>query len=550
MNQSVQKYADQIRDKWVSSAQKGRSYVAGSEWAGRLSFVQTRHGRAILIGVGLVFAIGLVWYRSSALSGGDGSPIYTVSQGDLRVQVRERGTLRALRNILISTEISSEAAKVVWIVQEGTYVQKGDRVVEFDKTLFQQRIDQFETELIHTRAELVQAQEELRAEQARNEQSLKRSEDEIILAELNLKDLQEGSGPLKIERAKFEVERAKSKYDTLKKNYEEFRLLVKDGYVSQAEVDAISNDLREQEAVLAFAEAEYETLIKYSYPSQVEAAKARVRAARESVEKLKQTSEYTMASRAAGVQRASGMIQALDFKISMARDEVKRSVIRAPIDGFVIYPEIFFRSSSEKRKIEIGDLVLNTQNIIQIPDTSQMMVDIQIREVDIYKIKDSQEVAVRVDAYPDLVLTGKVTNIGTLAVERSQEGLGGKYFNLQILLEDTDPRLRPGMTARVEILVALERDVLMVPIEAVSESYGKKTVLVSTSDGIQQRVIETGLSNEDYVSVTRGLKLGEKVMLVNPAQGLRTFDSSSGISAVPAVIQENRQPDESPNHAP
>src|SRR5262249_26294569 len=151
--------------------------------------------------------------------------------------------------------------------------------------------------------------------------------------------------------------------------------------------------------------------------------------------------------------RANANIASSQSRLDMAQTQLQHSDIFSPIEGFVIYPEFFIVGSTEKRKVQIGDSVFPTQAFIQIPDTSQMLVDTQIREVDIYKVKSGQEATIRVDAYPDLAMKGKVSMIGTLAEGREKEGAGGKYFNLQILLDGTDPRLRPGMTARVEVLI-------------------------------------------------------------------------------------------------
>ncbi|HXC61050.1 MAG TPA: efflux RND transporter periplasmic adaptor subunit, partial [Nitrospiria bacterium] len=204
--------------------------------------------------------------------------------------------------------------------------------------------------------------------------------------------------------------------------------------------------------------------------------------------------------------------------------------------------EFFVAGASEKRKVQIGDSVFPIQAFIQIPDTSQMLVDTQIREVDIYKVKAGQEATIRVDAYPDLVLKGKVTLIGTLAEGREKEGSGGKYFNLQILLNSTDKRLRPGMTARVEVLVDEEKDVLMVPVESVFQKGGRKMSYVVNNRGkIEEREIMTDKSNEDFVVVRNGLSEGERVLLLDPTKELSTFEkrSDSRSTTIPTATTEN-----------
>lgn len=495
------------------------------------SFLKARWAKGVfflIVGIP-VLALFVLLNQTSAVQGS--LPTYTVQKGPFEMKIRERGTIKALRNVMISSQLITEQGKIIRLIPEGTYVKEGDLLVEFDKSVFLEKIDRYETDLVHSRAELIQSREDLKASQARVEQTVKKARDEIILAELNLKDLNEGSGPLRVERAKFDVDRARARYEKLKRDFAEFTELVKEGYVSQAEVDAIGQSMQEEKTQYEFSEAEYNTLVKFTYPSQLESAKARLRAAKDSVEKLRETSSYNLASAEAGVQRAKGMIQSKELKLKQTREDLEKTDVRAPIEGFVVYPDLFFRGSSDRRKVEVGDVVLNTQNVIQIPDTSKMLVDTRIREVDIYKVQPEQEVDIRVDAYPDLVLAGKVSQIGTLAVEDNAGGTGGKFFNLQVLLKDADQRLRPGMTARVEVLVDSLPEALLVPVEAVFEKGDQTVSYVLKRGKIMERVIEPGKSNEDFIVIRSGLADGERVLLLDPTHDKERFEKKLVLSS-------------------
>ena len=75
--------------------------------------------------------------------------------------------------------------------------------------------------------------------------------------------------------------------------------------------------------------------------------------------------------------------------------------------GIVVYKEVFF--GSEQRKPQVGDQVWANQPLIILPDISRMVVETKVRETDIHKVERNQKVGVRVEAYPDLRLTGAVT---------------------------------------------------------------------------------------------------------------------------------------------
>ncbi len=103
------------------------------------------------------------------------------------------------------------------------------------------------------------------------------------------------------------------------------------------------------------------------------------------------------------------------------------------------------------RKPRIGDQVWQNQPLVYLPDISRMIVSTQVREVDLHKIDIGKPASVRVDAYPQLALRGTVESIGVLADAKTGEA-GLKYFRIIVSLDQSDPRLRPGMTARMVIL--------------------------------------------------------------------------------------------------
>jgi HlyD family secretion protein len=144
-----------------------------------------------------------------------------------------------------------------------------------------------------------------------------------------------------------------------------------------------------------------------------------------------------------------------------------------------------------------------------------MIVETKVRETDIHKVEQNQKVSVRVEAYPDLKLSGAVTLVGTLAQEE-KERRGTKFFRVTIQLAESEPRLRPGMTARVEIEVEERSQALYVPLDAVFEKEGRHVSYVLGLGGVFEREVVLGPSNQDFVVVEKGLRSGERVALRDP----------------------------------
>ena len=126
-----------------------------------------------------------------------------------------------------------------------------------------------------------------------------------------------------------------------------------------------------------------------------------------------------------------------------------------------------------KRKPRVGDNVLQNQPILYLPDISSMIVKTSIREVDLHKVKTGQSCTISVDAYPDKKMQGTVSFIGALASDKQGGNSGAKYFQMTISITSEDSDLRPGMTARVNILSARIDGALTLPLYAVFEEDGK-----------------------------------------------------------------------------
>lgn len=152
---------------------------------------------------------------------------------------------------------------------------------------------------------------------------------------------------------------------------------------------------------------------------------------------------------------------------------------------------------------------------MQIADLSKMKVTVQVGEKDIAKIAVGQSANVTYPAFPDIVSQGTVTAIASVANSDSGSGSGGSVtFNVDILIEAPDSRLKPGMTAEVSVVTEKLDDVVMVPTMALmtedgehyyvnqaTDSEGKKTrrvkVTVVTQNDNEAVVGKTQVKRDD-----------------------------------------------------
>lgn len=211
--------------------------------------------------------------------------------------------------------------------------------------------------------------------------------------------------------------------------------------------------------------------------------------------------------------------------IQPGRSEAERYVpttVSAPIDGVVMrYQKA--GGNEESRLARVGDYVTglvesNSPNyLLTVADLSRLIVRMKISEMDVLKLREDMAVAVTVDALAGASFPAKVSMISPQA-ERDANGI--KSFKVEVSLAKTDPRLKPGMTARVDGLLDSRKNVLKVPLAAVFEEGKSEIVYVSAPKGEKpaKKTLKLGLRNEMDAEVLEGLKEGETLLTEKPPE--------------------------------
>ncbi|MDQ6701011.1 MAG: HlyD family efflux transporter periplasmic adaptor subunit [Acidobacteriota bacterium] len=210
--------------------------------------------------------------------------------------------------------------------------------------------------------------------------------------------------------------------------------------------------------------------------------------------------------------------------MNLAKSYMSKMVMVAPNDGIVnILPN--FRSGgsfgSSPPAFKEGDRAWTGAAIAEIPDLSEMRMELKLEEVDRGKLKLGQPVHLRVDAIPEKQFTADLDWISPIATLVFRSFPPEKLFPAKATLKTLDPRLRPGMSATAEIDVERQPGVLLIPAKASFLQNGKPSVYVQQGQKFLTRNIQVGKRNEDDLVVLSGLKEGEIVTLESPADAAK-----------------------------
>ncbi|NJK86350.1 MAG: HlyD family efflux transporter periplasmic adaptor subunit [Bacteroidales bacterium] len=137
------------------------------------------------------------------------------------------------------------------------------------------------------------------------------------------------------------------------------------------------------------------------------------------------------------------------------------------------------------------------------------------QRVDISKIKPGQKAEIKLDAFSDTAFTGKVNFIASLAKYKKNDSKV-KIFPVEVLVEGTSKKLIPGMSVSCKIKVDKVTDILYIPIEALMKDETKEYVYLKKNNAFTKQEIVTGLANNDYIIVEKGLDNKDEVALTDP----------------------------------
>lgn len=403
---------------------------------------------------------------------------YAVRSANLPVTVTERGTLESSNNIDVFCEVEGSTT-ILSIVPEGKPVKKGEVVCELDAAALN---DQLTNQYIATSG----------AEAAFQNAKLTREVAEIAVTEYKngvyLQELQTVKGEIALAEA--ERKRAEDRLEW------SVRMADK-GYVSKAQ--KIADEVSLNQKVFSYEQAmtKKRVLEDFTYTKTLKELGSDVEKARS--DELAKEQAWDLEKK----------------KQTKLETQIAKCKLLAPNDGIVVYandPSRF--GGSSQPQIEEGAVVRERQKIFSLPDTSRMRVNTKVHESMVDRLSPGLRALVRVDAFSDQLLKGRVEAVAPLPDPNSMFSSDVKVYTTQVSIENGLPGLRPGMTAQVEILVAQLENVLSIPVVSILEYKGADHVAVRQPDGSYDwRTVTVGTSNDKLVEIREGLKSGDRVAL-------------------------------------
>ena len=187
------------------------------------------------------------------------------------------------------------------------------------------------------------------------------------------------------------------------------------------------------------------------------------------------------------------------------RSFITKKQVRAPFDGMLGI-----------RQVNVGQMINSGQQVVQLTALYPVYVDFSLPEQYLAQLEKGLEVHVRADALPGRDFTGKLTAVNSMVDNVTRN------VTAQATLENQDRALRPGMFAKVEVLLPQKSKTLVIPGSAVSYApFGDSVYVIEKkkdektgkeSQILRQQFVRVGEARGDFVAVTQGLKPGETIV--------------------------------------
>lgn len=552
----------------------------------------TGRNRQKILLIAVVAGIVLAAYAAYRVRGRDNIAnsdmlsTYSAARGNLIMSVTESGTVKARNAMEIKSQVEGSTT-IVSLIPEGTViteedVKNGRILVELDSSELRDEVNQQEITFNSAEANYTEAKESLTIQKNQNDSDIQQGLLSVKFARMDLqKYLGEQMADSLIEQYKAtgqmpvltelirdpnqlggqslqnyrkltaDIRLAEEEYKRANTDLGWTEKLFEKSYVSRSDLDADRLKVQRLKVSWEQAQTSLDLFEQYEFPKDAQKLFSDYLEAERQLERIYAQARSRLAQAEARLNSSEATYLLNKERLERIRRQLELCTVRATAPGLVIYA-----SSEQGRRfgggtrtyIEVGQEVRERELIMTVTNAAEKDVDVKVHETNVDKVRVGQPVRIVVDAQPDKVFTGRVRKIAPLPDPQAFFGNPDlKVYSTVVSIENVSDQIKPGMSARVEIIIAQLENVISIPVQCVATRGGRKVCYVMEGSQPKERPIQTGAFNDRFVEVVDGLQEGQRVLLNPPkllAEAAKSVDVQP-VAAVSAEAQESSQADPS-----
>lgn len=461
----------------------------------RRQFRQKRGGRVVAAVLSILAIGGIGWFAYYTLGtmAADGLTEEMVTDVVVRAPfdhiVLEQGEVESSSNIDVVCEVKSRGSggtPILWVIDEGTYVKEGDKLVELDSSSLETEIKQQRISVSNAEALVIG------------------SEAAVETANISLREYTEGTFLQEEKAIESEIFVATQELFKARLKLDEARRLGAKGVIKKLQIESEEFAVQNAKNILEAAEAKLTVLKTLTFVKNEVQFKADIETA-----KARLTSDQSVLSEE-------------QDKLKEIEDQMAKCVMYSPAEGVVVHNNSFSSRGGAEFVVEEGASVRERQTIIKLPDPSKMQVKAAVNESRITLITQGMPCKVKVSAVPNDMLA-RVMRVNKYAEPGSWFSSSVKEYATYIEIIDPPEAIRTGMTAEVRIFVEQIEDALQIPVHGIYEFKGRHFCLKKDGETLSTVEIKIGATNESQVTIESGLD-EQDVIVLNPRKHLDLMD--------------------------
>ena len=294
---------------------------------------------------------------------------------------------------------------------------------------------------------------------------------------------------------------------------------------AQAEIEQVRAEARltTEAEVTAVMKARYQVEAtrleagKQEIVSRIEGEKAKLNVS-DAEQRLREAEEKQASNLTVSRAKVQSKLQAkkkTEYDLNRAERTLTVMTVKAPADGLLSLTQQW--NPNGQATLKAGDRAWPGVSIAELPDMSTLRVTARVDETERGKLKSGQPVSVLMDAIPDRQFNGHIDQISTIASpDVSVVWPVARNFTLTVVVDESDPRIRPAMTSQVTVVVDRIPKSIVIPPRAVFQKSTGFVVYVLIGSKFVERAVEIERRAGEQVLVAKGLKVGDRIALEDP----------------------------------
>jgi hypothetical protein len=282
---------------------------------------------------------------------------------------------------------------------------------------------------------------------------------------------------------------------------------------NELSTETLRQTLRSAKASLDKAKLDIQAL-DVRTPLDQESLKLSLEEAEATYKELQSNTPLTMESQRADLRITEITKLTQDLQIKRRQNDLNRLTFHAPMDGMVVV-QTMNRPGGDQVTLAVGDTMRPGQQILKVINPNRMQVEGRIFQSEVTDLRIGQEARIELDAFPGVLYQGRVYALGALAVSSGRSQYYIRTVPIRVEILNPDKRVIPDLSAAANVLVKVEKNVLLVPSAAVERQGAESFVHVRTPNGFVRRSVKLGPANGVQVAVVEGVREGEEVRASN-----------------------------------